>query len=73
MIETIRCYEGRNHARGEIKQLFTKIYRCKRCTNTWNIKPDDHNCKDNIKPIDETTMYNINQKETTWLMKNTEC
>ena len=73
VIETIRCYEGRNHTRGEVKQLFTKIYRCKRCTTTWDSKPNGHNCKDNIKPIDETAMYNINQKETQWLMKNMEC
>ena len=53
VIETIRCYEGRNHARGEVKQLFTKLYRCKRCTNTWDYKPYDHNCKDNIRSLEE--------------------
>ena len=45
MIETIRCYEGRNRQRGEVQQLFTKIYRCKRCTNVWGTKPNDHDCK----------------------------
>ena len=54
VIETIRCYEGRNHTRGEVKQLFTKIYRCKRCTTTWDSKPNGHNCKDNIRPFQET-------------------
>lgn len=54
VIETIRCYEGRNHFRGEVKQLFTKIYRCKRCTTTWDFKPNGHNCKDNIRPLEET-------------------
>jgi len=53
VIETIRCYEGRNHARGEVRQLFTKIYRCKRCTTTWGAKPHDHNCKDNIRSLKE--------------------
>ena len=45
VIETIRCYEGRNRQRGEVQQLFTKIYRCKRCTNVWGTKPNDHDCK----------------------------